>query len=209
VRIPIVLTVGLALTALAVAVAVSRAPLVLISASPIQIETGLSAIQSDTTVCQSGENLPAGTSAIRFPLSSPYGPSIRVEARSGATVLTQGARGSEWVGPTAISVTPVAHTVSNVTVCFKVGAVTEGTALSGGKARSGHTLTINGAPTTGSTKIEYLRPGPKSWASLASSVAKHMGLGNASGGAWIVFLLIVLMAAIIAITSRALIGDLR
>jgi hypothetical protein len=209
VRIPLVLIVGLLLTAFAVALAVSRSPLVLLSASPTQVEGGLTGVQSGTTVCQAGETLPAGTSAIRFSLSSAYGPSMSVEARADGQLLTRGSRGGEWVGPTAIAVTPVAHTSTNVTVCLKVGTVTEGTALSGGKASRGHTATINGNPSTGGMRIEYLRPGPKSFASLASSIATHMGMGNASGGSWIVFLLIVLMATIVALASWGLIGDLR
>jgi hypothetical protein len=209
VRIPIVLILGLVLAALAVAVAVARSPLVVLGASSTQVEATLAAMQSGTTVCQAGETVPAGTSAVRFALGSAYGPSISVEVRSGSQVLTRGSRGSEWVGPTAISVAPVTHAVTNATVCFKVGTVTEGTTLSGGKAGSQPPATVNGTPTTSRTRIEYLRPGPKSFASLAPSIAKSIGLGNASGGAWIVFLLIALMATIVAIASAALIGDLR
>ncbi len=209
-RIPIVLTIGLVLTALATAVAVSRSPLVLISAGSTQIEGGLTGLKSGSVVCQSGEKLPAGTSAIRLPMGSPYGPSIKIEARSNGRLLTEGSRGGEWVGPTAVAVRPVPHTTSaNVTVCVKLGTVTEGTSLSGGKAGHARPATLNGSPLPGRTRIEYLKPGPKSWASQASAIAKHMGLGNASGGSWIVFLLIALMVTIIALASTAILGDLR
>jgi hypothetical protein len=209
VRIPIVLSIGLLLTAVAIAVAVSRAPLVALASSPTTVEKGMAAIPSNATVCQTGETLPAGTSAIRFPIGSAYGPSIKVEATQEGHVLTSGSRGSEWVGPTAIAVTPLKQTASNATVCFKVGAVTEGTTLSGGKAGKQPPATINGQALPGRTRIEYLRPGAKSWASLASTVARHMGFGNASGGSGIVFLLIALMGIVIALTARSLIGDLR
>jgi hypothetical protein len=209
VRIPIVLTVGLLLTALAVGVAAARSPLVLLGASSTRLEGGLAEIQSDISVCQAGEKLPAGTSAIRFAMGSAYGPSISIEARSGNRVITRGSRGGEWVGPTAVAVTPVAHAVSNVTVCFKVGTVTESTTLRGGKASRAQAATVAGHPLGGRTRIEYLRPGSKSFASLASTIAKHMGLGNASGGSRIVITLIFLMAAVIAVTSLAILGDLR
>jgi hypothetical protein len=207
VRIPLVLTLGLLFTALAVTVAVSRSPLVLLGASPVQVETGLVALHTDDTVCQAGEQVPAGTSSIRFALGTPYGPSIAVEVLSGGRVLAHGSRGSEWVGPPAISVRPVTSAVSNATVCFKVGAVTEGTALSGKEGGAGP-ATLNGKPLTGRTRIEYLRPGAHSWASLAPSIARRMGLGNASGGTWIVFLLIAAMASILALTAWTILGDL-
>ncbi len=208
-RIPIVLAVGLALTFVAVAVAASRSPLKLLSASSTTIEGGLGGLASGASFCQPGETLPAGTSAIRFPLSSAYGPAMSVEVRAAGALVTKGSRGGEWVGPTAIAVGTVKRTVTDATVCLKVGTVTEGTSLSGGKAGKGHRASLNGRPTGAATRIEYLRPGPKSWASLASSIAKRMGLGNASGGEWIVFLLIALMLAVIGIASGALISDLR
>ena len=45
-------------------------------------------------------------------------------------------------------------------------------------------------------RVEYLRAGHGSWWSRASSVARHMGLGHAASGTWIVFLLIALMITI-------------
>jgi len=166
-------------------------------------------MRSGDTVCQAGEVLPRGTTAIRFALGSAYGPTLAIKAYQGDQVLTEGSRGNEWVGPTAVSVTPVKRAFSNVKVCVTVGTVTEGTNLSGGPAEHRPVATNNGRPLPGRTRIEYLRPGSKSWLALAPSIADHMGLGRAGNGTWIVFLLMALMAAIVAITSRTLLADLK
>src|SRR6202043_813748 len=57
-------------------------------------------------------------------------------------------------------------------------------------------------------RVEYLRPGHSSWWSLASSVARRMGLGHAAAGTWIVFLLIALMITVVTLASRLILsGD--
>jgi hypothetical protein len=57
--------------------------------------------------------------------------------------------------------------------------------------------------------MEYLRPGRKSWWSLASSVAHHMGLGHAASGTWIVFLVLALMLTVVILASRLALRELR
>jgi hypothetical protein len=54
-----------------------------------------------------------------------------------------------------------------------------------------------------------LRPGTKSWWSMASSIAYHMGLGHAPSGTWIVFLLIVLVLGVVFIVVRLTLEELR
>jgi len=46
-------------------------------------------------------------------------------------------------------------------------------------------------------RIEFLKPGKRSWLSSASSVARHMGLGRWIHGTWMVLLVIALLGAIL------------
>jgi hypothetical protein len=56
--------------------------------------------------------------------------------------------------------------------------------------------------------MEYLRPQPKSWWSLASSIAYRMGLGRAVGGTWIVFLALALTLAVALLALRLTLREL-
>jgi len=56
--------------------------------------------------------------------------------------------------------------------------------------------------------IEYLRPGESSWWSLATSVARRMGLGRAETGTWVALLAILLMVAVGGAMSRVILKEL-
>ena len=58
-------------------------------------------------------------------------------------------------------------------------------------------------------QIQYLRPGPRSWWSLASSVTYHMGLGHAPSGPLGVVLVLALMSAVVVLTTRLTLKELR
>ncbi len=57
-------------------------------------------------------------------------------------------------------------------------------------------------------RIEYLRPGHRSWWALASSVARRMSLGRMPSDAWIAFTPLILMTAVVVLTSRLTLGQL-
>jgi hypothetical protein len=51
-------------------------------------------------------------------------------------------------------------------------------------------------------RMEYLRPGRQSWASMLSVVAHHMGLAHAPSGTWVAYLTLAVMFAVCVIASR-------
>ncbi len=58
-------------------------------------------------------------------------------------------------------------------------------------------------------RIEYLRPGPGSWWSLASAVARRMGLGRAPSGTWVALLPLALMSVAVALAAWLVLGWLE
>jgi hypothetical protein len=158
---------------------------------------------SAARACQSGEVLPAGTSAIRLALESGLGPRLSVAVLSGGRTLTRGAVGSGWISSTVtVPVRPVSRAVSNVRVCFSFGRTGERVALIGSPSSSTVAVKDNeGHALPGRIEIEYLRPGSDSWWSLAHAVARRMGLGRAPSGGWIVLTLLAFMGTVVAISS--------
>jgi hypothetical protein len=210
VRARLALICGLALTAIAVGITLSRAPLGVARSNMTITPSELTVTQEPSKVCQRGETLPRGTTAIRLSLLSLLGPALALRATSGERVLTAGSRGSGWIGKTVtVPVTQVPRTSTNVSICF---------AFSPG----GHELSVEGQPTAkspavaaghetlpGRLRIEYLRPQHRSWWSMGLSIARRMGLGHPDGGAWIALVPFMLLLAAAALTSWIVDRDLR
>ena len=57
-------------------------------------------------------------------------------------------------------------------------------------------------------RLEYLRAGTRSWASMLGTIVRHMGLGRAFEGTAIAYLVFALLAAIALLTSRLLAKEL-
>jgi hypothetical protein len=194
-RARIALAVGLALMAAAIAVTLSHRPLVGAGTNSIPPEGIIAVTRGSTSACERGEVLPAGTSAIRLWVTVNIGPRVTVTALSGSQVITQGTRGAGWTGEVVtIPVKQVPRTIPNAQVCLTLGPAVEKIGLTGA-----HLASRSEGPTK--VRIEYLRPGPRSWWSLASSVARRMGLGRAPSGTWIALIPLALMAAAVVLTS--------
>jgi hypothetical protein len=56
--------------------------------------------------------------------------------------------------------------------------------------------------------MEYLRPGTRSWWSMAASITRRMGLGRAPGGAWDVLLVIAFMATVVVLVSALVVREI-
>jgi hypothetical protein len=198
----VALTAGFALMALAIVVVLSRSPLIVAGTNSVPVEGELGTVTGGAKGCQQSGTLPGGTSAIRLSLASILGPRLTVRVLSGSRLITQGERAAGWgiAESVTVPVKRVARTTPNTRICVGVGAIVVPLTVFGGVVR---TTAANGRTIKARHfRIEYLRAGHRSWWSLASSVARRMGLGHAPGGTWIVFFQIALMIAITVLASR-------
>jgi hypothetical protein len=206
----IVLAAGLALTAVVVVVVLSHAPSKVVAGNAVAAQSMLELEHGGVGSCQPARMLPRGTSALRIAIEArAVGPAVSVRVLSGSRVITEGHRPAGWgSAPTVtVPVRPLAHEVTGVRICVGVGQTVEPLRVHG---------TLTGHPTAGggelgrmTLRMEYLRPGRKSWWSLASSVAHHMGVGRAPSGTWVGFLALALMLAVAVLASRLALRDLR
>jgi hypothetical protein len=207
--IQIALVAGLTLVVIAIGVTLSRAPLSVAGTNSIPAQPPVGETRGNEQSCQQGGTVPQGTSVIRVSLSANVGPKVSLRVLSGSRVLTKGERGAGWGEDETVSVPVrrVSHTVHNTLICTTVGPAIEYFQIRGTprRAASPKALGLRGVM----LRMEYLRPGRKSWWSLASAVAHHMGLGHAASGTWIVFLVLALMLTVVILASRLASRELR
>jgi hypothetical protein len=206
----IALVAGLALLAVAVGLTLSRSPMSIArtNGTPLR-EYRVAETAQGATYCQPHELLPSGTSAIRLSLSAFTGPRVRVVVSSGGSTVTSGTRGSGWTSMVvAVPVKPLPRAVSNATVCASFRTHHETVTVFGMRAPSALATRQGRRTLQGTMTIEYLRPGTRSWASMAPSIARRLGLGRASTGTWIVLLPLALLAVIAAAASKLLLKEL-
>lgn len=155
-------------------------------------------ITGDAEVCQANEVLPAGISAIRLSAGAYFGPRIRLKAFAGSRVITEGEKGPVWTGTSVtVPVKPVSQTASHVKLCIEIGPNSELVFFRGAPASLSETATYGpGAPLGGRLGVEDLASGQGSWWSQILHVARHMGIGHALDGTWVVLLIAALVAAV-------------
>jgi hypothetical protein len=204
----VTLGVGIALIAIVGAYTLTRSPPRVVRVNAPQ-QASVATTIGDISFCQSGEVLPAGVSGIRLSVWAFFGANIHVTVSSGSRIRTEGRRGPDWTGSTVtIPVTPLSHTVSPVKVCFEVGPNSEVLYFTGSEApRSTAAVTSTGEPLAGRVGIEYLAAGNRSWWSRILEVARHMGLGHALTGTWVVLLIAALMAAVGGLAIRVIMRE--
>jgi hypothetical protein len=201
----VALAAALALAATALAVVLSGSPLIVAGTNSVPANSSIGVAKGGSKFCQSSGTVPRGTSAIRISASQNTGPSVRLTALSGSQIIAQGEQDAGWgVAETVtVPVKRVPRATPNASICTTFGPAVELIELNGGVVQAG-----NG--TTGrALRVEYLRPGPASWWSLAPSVAHRMGFGHAPSGTWIVFALIALMITVATLASRMVLRELR
>jgi hypothetical protein len=204
----VALAVAIALTAVAIGVILSRAPLTVAGTNSVPVKAPVAFTRGNTGSCQTG-TLPQGTSGIRVSLASGVGPRLHIRVLSGSRVVTQGERPAGWGLETnvVVPVRAVTHTVRKAVICITLGRVVEPMPVLGVPTRPGAPQPL--AFKDVRLRLEYLRPGPKSWWSLASSISYHMGLGHAASGAWLAFLVLAAMIAIVVLAARLTLEELR
>jgi hypothetical protein len=207
----IALVAVLTLLVLGVALALAHAPMSVARTNvTAREEDRIAYTTKGATYCQASELLPHGTSAIRLSFLAFAGPRIRVVLSSGGRAITSGERGSGWTSRVVtVPVKPLAHTVSGVTVCASFRLRNVGVTVFGQAAPRAIAATNGEETLPGRMWIEYLRPGPRSWASLAPSIVTHMGFGRAASGTGIALLAIAVLATVAVLASRLVLKELR
>jgi hypothetical protein len=197
------------LIVIAVGAMLSRSPLVVARTNSIPAKSTGTAVERAGSICQGDEILPLNTTAIRVSLAANIGSSLTLKALDDSHVVTYGERDAGWgtAETVTVPVRRVSYTVRGASICLTFGAIAEPVEIKGIATPTVVSNSVT-APTS-RLRIEYLRPGHRSWWSMVSSVARRMGIGHAPGGAWIVFLLIALMAAAAAIASWAVLRTTR
>jgi hypothetical protein len=210
-RAAIVLTVGLALAAIAIAATLSGSPLVVARDNATPASAPILEAGSGAGACQSGEVLPADISAVRLTLVAAVGPRVSLTMYSGTHVLAGGVAAGGWTsGAVTVPVKPLAQAVSGVRICFGLGRAPESVTLGGSHTSAALAAReLDGKALPGRFTVEYMKPGHSSWRSLARTVARHMGLGRAPSGSLVVPLLLVLMGAALASASWLAVRELR
>ena len=158
----------------------------------------LTAFAGDAEACQAGEVLPAGVTAVRLSIGAYVGARVRVRAYSGSQLLTEGSRNPDWTGTSVtVPVTPLRQSASNVSVCFDISPNSESLFVLGRETLASEGMFLpTGEKLPGRLNIEYLGAGQGSWWSRILAVARHVGLGRAFSGSWIVLLIAAMVAAV-------------
>jgi hypothetical protein len=210
VRIKIVLATGLALIAIAVFVVLLHSPATVVATNGIPPRALIASTNADAGLCQAGETLPAGTSAIRLQIVATTGPRVSVDIFEGGRVFTKGTLGPGWFGSVVtVPLPPLRRSLRHATVCFQLSSLSGQVAVYGSQTNRASAATVNGRPLSGRVRIVYLAPARESWWSMAGAVIEHMGLGRAASGTWIVLPIVALAAAAIAVGSSILLRELR
>lgn len=204
----VALAASLALLVLVLVLVLSSSALTVAGTNSIPASAPIGYAKGGTRGCQSAGTVPQGTSALRISASINVGPRVKLQVLSGSQVITAGTRDAGWGidESVTIPVKRVARTIPNARICIGFGAALEPIELKGSAVEV--TTAQGKVGRAVRLRIEYMRPG-RTWWSLASSVARRMGLGHAPAGTWMVLVLIALMLAVAALTSRLLLRELR
>jgi hypothetical protein len=208
-RVKVVLCAGLALSTIAAILTLSHAPSTVAATNGMPRTASLSRRASVTSGCQGNETLPRDTSAIRLGLAVIIGPRVTVRALTGSHLVTWGATGAGWDGSAGtVPVRQVHRALSHVTICFQLSLPTGNVTVIGAPTNPAVAAIADGETLRGRTRIEYLRPGSRSWWSLLAPVIQHMGLGRAWSGTWIVLPIAALIGSCIALASWLVVREL-
>jgi hypothetical protein len=208
--VPIVLAAGLVLIAGLVGVTLARSPPTLAGTNRVPAESSIGVVERDVGVCQGDETLPAGTSAIRLSLVSIVGPRVAVRVLSGGRVVTRGGTGAGWTSSeVTVPVAPVARAVAPATVCVRLSDLNGEVEFKGARTSAPVAVSERGEHLHGRLRVEYVRAGHSSWTTLISTVARHISLGRAWSGMWVVFFLLALALSMVALMSWGILRELR
>lgn len=209
-RTSIVLAAGLVLIAAFVGVTLARSPPTLAGTNRVPAEHLIGVVERDVGACQTGEALPAGTSAIRLSLVSIVGPRVAVSVLSDGRVVTHGATGAGWTSSeVTVPMAPLAHRVAPVTLCVRLSDLNGEVEFKGARTSAPVAVSERGERLHGRLRVEYVRAGHSSWAALVSGIARNVSFGRAWSGMWIVVFILALTLSVVALTSWGIVRELR
>ena len=199
---------GLTLLALALILTLSGSPTVVARTNGVPANQPILEAKT-SSACQARESVPAGTSAIRLTFVAAAGPRVSVSVVSGGHTLASGTTGSGWTsGAVTVPIRRLSHPLYGATLCFGFAHAAE-TVQMGGSATSPATAAHSSSkPLPGRFTVEYMRAGPTSWWSLATTVAHHFGLGRAPAGTWVAWLVLLLMLSAVALACHLILREL-
>jgi hypothetical protein len=207
----IALAAGLAILAAAVVAVMAHAPMTVAATNRVQgqAEQPIAETAHGASYCQAREVLPRGSTAIRIWIDASYGPRVSVSVSARGRRLTGGERGSGWSGGSVtVPLRPLARTISGVSVCVSFRLRDETVIVQGSATPASAATRVDGRALAGHMWIEYLRPGARSWASLASATARRLGFGHAAAGIWVALLALGLLASVVVLASSLLLREL-
>jgi hypothetical protein len=176
----------LLLLSIAIGLTLAHSPPTVARSDRTPLEGSFLKTKHTVQACQQHETLPAGVSAIRLSLYDVYGPRLSVKVLAGGHVIASGDRAAGWIGESpTVPLNPVSHASRDTKLCFSLGRPVGLAAIDGSSTHAAGGLTYaDGHRVGGRMRTEYLKPGARSWWSLAPSIARRMGLGHWPAGTW-------------------------
>jgi hypothetical protein len=201
---------GLVVITAALVGVLAQTPKKVIASNYVKVAEELGLFPKNTTVCQAGERIPASTVALRISIVAHVGPAVAVTVSHAGHIVAKGQLDAGWesASPTLPIHPPVAEPLQ-ATICLTRAAVALPVELAGSEAPKALLATSNGQALEGRMRVEYLGTGNRSWLSLAKQVARRLGLGHATSGAWIALPLIALMTMMVALAAWLLMREAR
>jgi hypothetical protein len=145
-------------------------------------QSTLGSTDQATSVCQGGERIPPGVSAIRVGLEGSLGPAVLLKAFAGGRMVAHGGRPGNWTDDSVtIPVRPSHAWIGNAKHCFYVPHNSELLQLYGSRTGAREAAyTKGGESLPGRFSVEYLAAGKGSWWSRLMTVARHMASATRS-----------------------------
>jgi hypothetical protein len=201
---------GLVVITAALVGVLAQTPKRMIASNYVTVEEELGLFPENATVCQASERIPASTAALRISIVGHVGPAVAVTVSHAGHIVAKGQLAAGWESnsPTLSIHPPVAKPLQ-ATICLTRAAVALPVELAGSEAPKALLATSNGKALRGRMRVEYLGTGDRSWLSLAKHVARRLGLGHATSGAWIALPLIALMTMAVALGAWLLMRETR
>jgi hypothetical protein len=185
---------GLATIAIALALVLSRSPVVVLATNSIPDKTIVAATKGGVSTCQGGESLPGGTTAVRLWMTGNVKPTVRLEILEGQEAILTGKQTGGWLGKVVtVPIARVPRTIHDVTLCVTIDRAVEEVDLLG--APVSHPAS---GESRGKVRVEYLRSASASWWSRVTAVARALGLSRTLTGS------LVFLIPLLAMTLAAL-----
>jgi hypothetical protein len=211
-RVQIAVAVASALIVVALGITLASAPISVagMNSAARRLEPFL-VIGKRIRACQQGEVLPRGTTAVRMHVLAEIGPRVKVQLLQGAQTIAHGETAPWWGGnAVTVPVNALTTTRSGVTLCFELQLVSdEQIDLSGEVTKGARSAHVGSKALRGRLAVEYLHRSSSSFLSLAPQIARRIGLGRGGAGTWIMLPIAAAMAAVMALSLRLLLRDLR